>query len=187
MAPPGQDDRDAPKNKAGASGDIAWKEHTSAFDRVRSVALSLSEPRSAGWIATEALVAENTARQHLDRLADLHILTTDTTGSAVTYYPDPVYIRTRDLRELVTEHDRDGLTKLAVALKSDIESWQEQYDVDSPDELRSTAASDEISADESVERRHTASDWELTKYRRSLIKEALSRYEEYSETRTATV
>lgn len=179
--------REGTNASTGMSGDAVWKEHTSAFDRVRSVALSLSEPRSASQIANEALVAENTARRHLERLADLHILTTDTTGDAVTYYPDPVYVRTRDLRELVTEHDRDELTELAAALKDDIESWQVEYEVTSPDELRSTAAAKDTSADEAMERRRTASDWELSEYRLSLIEDALSRYDEYSDTRTATV
>lgn len=40
-----------------ADGDTAWKSNTSAFDRVRAVALSLSQLRSAAWIADEALVA----------------------------------------------------------------------------------------------------------------------------------
>lgn len=183
MAPTDQDDTSA---SSSAPGDDAWKEHTSAFDRVRSVALSLSEPRSASWIADEALVAENTARRHLERLADLHVLTTDTTGSAVTYYPDPVYVRTRDLRELVAEYDRDELTELAADLKDDVESLQDEYDVASPDELRSTVAAEDTSADEAIERRRTASDWDLTKYRLSLIEDALSRYDEYSDTRPAT-
>lgn len=187
MAPTAPDDtEDSAGTSSETSGDTAWKEHTSAFDRVRSVALSLSDPRSASWIADEALVAENTARRHLERLADLHVLTTDTTGSAVTYYPDPVYVRTRDLRELVAEYDRDELTELAADLKADVESWEAEYDVTSPDELRSTAAADGTSADEAMERRHTASDWELTKYRLSLIEDALSRYDEYSGTRPAT-
>jgi predicted ArsR family transcriptional regulator len=184
MVPTDRDEGDASPE---TDGDAAWKEQTSAFDRVRSVALSLSEPRPAAWIASEALVAENTARRHLERLADLHVLTTDTTGSAVTYYPDPVYVRTRDLRELVAEHSRDELTELAADLKGDVESWRDEYGVRSPDELRSTAAAKETSADETRERRRVASDWKLTEYRLSLVDDALSRYDEYSDPRTATV
>lgn len=168
------------------SGDAAWTDHASAFDRVRSVALSLSAPRSASWVADEALVAENTARRHLERLADLHVITADTSGDAVTYYPDPVYIRTRDLRELVAEHDRDELAELAADLKTDIESWQDEYGVASPDDLRRTAAAERTSADEAVKRRRTASDWELAAYRLSLVDEALSRYDEYTDTQPAT-
>jgi predicted ArsR family transcriptional regulator len=177
MAPPGRDE----------AGDAAWKAHASAFDRVRAVALSLSDPRSAAWIADEALVAENTARRHLERLADLHVLTADAAGDAVRYYPDPVYVRTRDLRELVAEHDRDELAGLAANLKAEIESWRDEYDVASPDELRSTAATEGVSADDATERRRAASDWELAAYRLSLVEDALSRYDEYSDTRTAPV
>jgi len=182
MAPTGRDEAADGDEDA----DVAWTAHTSAFDRVRATALSLSDPRSAARIADEALVAENTARRHLERLADLHVLTADAAGDAVTYYPDPVYVRTRDLRELVAEHDRDELVGLAVDLKDEIESWQEEYGVASPDELRSTAAGDGTSADEAIERRRVASDWELAAYRLSLVEDALSRYEEYSETRTAS-
>ena len=52
----------------------AWKEHTTAFDRVQSVATTVSKPRPASYIAEEAHVAENTARGHLDRLVDLNVL-----------------------------------------------------------------------------------------------------------------
>lgn len=167
-------------------GDAAWVAQTSAFDRVRAVALSLSEPRSATWIAEEALVAENTARRHLERLVDLHILRSDTTERAVRYYPDPVYVRTRDLRELVAEYDREELTELATTLKADIEAWQDEYDVSTPDELRSTVASSTTTAEQARERRRVASDWELTKYRLSLIEDGLARYDEYSDTQPAT-
>lgn len=57
-----------------APGVETWKEHTSAFDRVRSVAETVSQPQSAATIADEALVAENTARKHLERLVDIHVL-----------------------------------------------------------------------------------------------------------------
>lgn len=182
MAPPGRDD-----GAADTSGDAAWKKHASAFDRVRSVALSLADSRSAAWIADESLVAETTARRHLDRLVDLHILTTDTSGDAVTYYPDPVYVRTRDLRELVDGHDREELTALAADLKADVESWEHEYSVASPDELRATAAAEGISADEATNRRQAASDWDLTAYRLSLVEDALLRYDEYTGTRPARV
>jgi predicted ArsR family transcriptional regulator len=66
----------------GAPGVAAWKERTTAFDRVRSVALAVSEPRTAAWIAGEAAVAENTARRHLGRLVDLTVLTADADADA---------------------------------------------------------------------------------------------------------
>ncbi|WP_256393753.1 DUF7342 family protein [Natronoarchaeum rubrum] len=161
-------------------GDEAWKEHTSSFDRVQSVALTVAEPRPASWIADEALVAENTARRHLQRLVELNVLTADAEGGATTYFPDPVYVRTREVRALLEEHDQDSLAALATELKSDIENWQAEFDASSPEQVRKQTAKDSFSAEDSRERRHVASDWEHTRYRLSLIEDALERYGEFT-------
>lgn len=164
-----------------APGDVAWKAHTTGFDRVQSVALTLSESRTAAWIADEALVAENTARRHLRRLAELNVLTADDDGGATTYYPDPVYVRTREVRALVDEHDQDGLAALAVDLTEDIDEWRAEYGASSPDEVRAGAATETVSADEARERRRVASDWEHARYRLSLVEDALERYGEFTD------
>jgi predicted ArsR family transcriptional regulator len=164
-----------------APGDETWKAHTSGFDRVQSVALTVTKPRTAGWIADEALVAENTARRHLQRLTELNVLTAGSVEGATTYYPDPVYVRTREMRTLVDEHDRDGLTALAADLKADVEAWREEYDVTGPDELRTRAADEAVAADETRARRRVASDWEHTRYRLSLVEDALARYDEFTD------
>ncbi len=162
-------------------GDEAWIRHTSGFDRVQSVALTTSSPRTAAWIADEAHVAENTARRHLQRLAELNVLATDSSGDAVTYHPDPVYVRTRELRALVEEHDRDGLASLAASLKADVEEWADEYDASDPDEVRMGATDDAVSADGARERRRVASDWDHARYRLSLVEDALERYSEYTD------
>lgn len=167
-------------DRRGTSGADAWREHTTGFDRVQSVALTASEPRSAAWVATEALVAENTARRHLQRLVDLNVLVTNTDGDAATYYPDPVYVRTREIRALVDDHDRDGLTALAADLHADIEAWQAEYDAATPDGVRAGAAAERASAAAARDRRHTASDWEHARYRLSLVEDALERYDEFT-------
>ncbi|NHN48005.1 ArsR family transcriptional regulator [Halostella sp. JP-L12] len=161
-------------------GTATWKEHTSAFDRVQSVALTVSEPRTASWIAEEALVAENTARSHLQRLTDLNVLTANNSTDATRYYPDPVYVRTRELRALVDEHDRDELVDLAADLKADIEEWQSEYDVANPDDVRVGAVAEEVSAEAARKRRRDASDWEHTRYRLSLVQDALEHYGEFT-------
>lgn len=160
--------------------DETWREHTTAFDRVQSVALSIAAPRTAAWIADEALVAENTARRHLRRLVDLAVLTAETDGRVTTYYPDPVYVRTREVRRLVTDHTRDGLVDLAADLKADIETWRAAYDASSPDHVRAAATDEAVSASAAREHRHVASDWEHARYRLSLVEDALDRYDEFT-------
>ncbi|EMA55890.1 hypothetical protein C450_00170 [Halococcus salifodinae DSM 8989] len=90
----------------------AWKEHTSAFDRVRSVAEAVAQPRSASDIADETLVAENTARSHLKRLVEMSVLLKTDRGGTTLYTPDPLYVRLRTLRELLEEYGHDGLIGL---------------------------------------------------------------------------
>lgn len=162
-----------------APGIEAWKAQTSAFDRVRSVAETLSRPRTAGYIAEEAAVAENTARDHLERLVDMNVLLQHDGDGPTTYSPDPLHTRAQTLRELLDEHDHDGLIRLKEDLQERIRDWRDEYDVDSPDELRTLAA--ETSDPEATrDVRTTASDWELVAYRLELVEDAIRNYATYS-------
>lgn len=66
-----------------------WVEETSGFDRVRSVAFALQQPRTAGEVAEQAHVVEKTARDHLGRLVEIDLLLESDDSTPVTYYPDP--------------------------------------------------------------------------------------------------
>ena len=154
-----------------------WIEETSAFDRVRSVAFSLQRPNSAGEISQSAHVSEKTAREHLRRLVEMDVLVAETDRTPTTYYPDPAYVRYRELRTLVREHDRDELVELAATLKGDIEDWRETFGVEVPDELRATVADDEVSEAEVYERQKIAEDWEYTEHRLGLVRDGLNQYD----------
>lgn len=157
----------------------AWKEHTSAFDRVQSVAGTLSRPRPASYIAAEAHVAENTARDHLERLVNLNVLLESEREGTVVYSPDPLHTRIQTLRELLESHSHDELIELKTNLQERIEAWRTEYDVGSPDELREHAAETDTAAD-TRDIRTTASDWELVLYRLSVVEDAIENYEMYS-------
>jgi hypothetical protein len=163
----------------------AWKEHTSAFDRVRSVAEAVSQPQSASSIADEALVAENTARSHLERLVEMNmLLKTDSEGAAL-YTPDPLYVRVRTLRDLLEEYDHDGLIGFKEDLQGRIKTWRDEYDVDAPETLRERAAEAE-QVEQTSEIRTAASEWELTRYRLSIVEDAIENYTTYSRDDRAT-
>jgi predicted ArsR family transcriptional regulator len=157
-----------------------WKEHASAFDRVKSVTMTLSEPQSAPWIAEEAAVSPNTARDHLRRLVDLGVVTTTETDSTRHYYPDPLYTRLRDVRELLEETTKKELSVRAAELKDDIAAWKTEYDADSPDALRERVAADDVSAEQAYELVQAASDWELARYRLSLVQDAIENYDTWT-------
>ncbi len=154
-----------------------WKENASAFDRVKSVTMALSEPQSAPWIAEEAAVSPNTARDHLHRLIDLGVVTVTEKDSTRHYYPDPLYTRLRDIRELLQETTKQELSEQAAALKNDIATKKAEYDADSPDTLRERAATDNTTAEQAYELVQAASDWELARYRLSLVQDAIENYD----------
>lgn len=80
--------------------------------------MTLSEPQSAPWIAEQAAVSANTARNHLQRLADLGVISVTDDSGTRHYYPDPLYTRLRDIRELLEETTKQELSEQAAALTS---------------------------------------------------------------------
>lgn len=157
----------------------AWTDASSAFDRVMGVALALDRPRTAGWIADEAHVAEETARGHLRRLVDLRALASTTARGTTTYYPDSAYLLFRQVAELVEGHDRDELLDAAADVKEALEAFREEYGVDTPDDLRARAAAPETSASEAREYKKVASEWETVEHRRSVIQRAIEEYDRF--------
>lgn len=156
-----------------------WEAQTSAFDRVKGVVLSLSAPRTAAWIAEESRVSENTARNHLRRLAGLGVLSTTSTPDGTGFLPDPIYTRSRDLRDLVEEHSEEELAELAVELQAEIDGFEERNDATSPSALRASVADANLGAEEARRRLGDASDWEYARFRLSLVRDALEHYEAY--------
>lgn len=163
-----------------------WIKQTTAFDRVKSVALTLSEPRTVAWIADEAHVSENTARSHLMRLADLGVLATTTTEQGTGYSPDAIYTRSQDIRELIRENTEDQLAARAVELQEELASYASSYDAESPAALRTSIAATELSPDDARDRLEAASNWDYAQYRLSVVRDALEHYDTYSSSRPAS-
>lgn len=162
-----------------APGVEAWKEHTTAFDRVQSVATTVSKPQQASYIAAEAHVAENTARDHLERLVNLNVLLKTERDNGALYSPDPLHTRMQTLRDLLEEHDHEGLVKLKIELQSQIETWETDYNAASPDELRTRSAETDT-ASQTRELKETARNWELALYRLSVLEDAIENYAIYT-------
>ena len=105
-----------------------WTDGLSGAERVEAVALTVSEPRTANWIATEAEVAHETATKYLKRLAEDGKLTADTRGQQTTYEPDPVGQYLLEMRELYEEHSPDELAASLEAMNEQIRTWKRDYD-----------------------------------------------------------
>ncbi len=158
----------------------AWQEHTTAFDRVRSIAEGVDRPRTAKYIAAEAAVSKTTAHEHLKRLAEMDIIRPIDGEDATRYEPDPLYARFRTLRRLINDHNHEELLELKSDLQEKTEGFREQYEVGSPATLREQAAETESST-ETREIIRDASDWELALYHLSITNDAINNYSEYAD------
>lgn len=161
-------------------GADAWKAETKAIERVISIALTLDRPQTADWIADEAAVSPQTARDHLSSLSELTGIIAETTVSGVTKYQiDSAYERFREVSEIVERYEKDEIMDLVSETKSQIEEVEERFGVADPDGLREKATESEASASDVEEYKKVASEWETLEYRLDLVEEALERYDEF--------
>jgi len=156
----------------------AWTENTNPFERVWSVTKTVSEPQSAQWIAAEAAVSESATRTHLEQLVEMNAVLEYTDSDTVTYAPDPIYHRFQVVRDLLDEHDQDGLRNLKEDLHAQIEMSRDKYEVGSPEELCKLATRTD-STEQTAAIHRTATEWEVIEYRLGVIKQVLSNYDTY--------
>jgi hypothetical protein len=161
----------------------SWTETMSARERIRSVALTLSEPRSTNWISEQAETAWSTTNQELDDLVDRGQLRQVDAGESTLYQPDYTRLLFDELRRLVEEHTREELQAELTTIAEEIEDWQEAYDVETWEELEQSLADDTLSSSDIRERRDVVQDWQATEEDRRLIRHALELYSDIEATR----
>ncbi len=153
-----------------------WSDAMQGIDRVTSVALSLKQPRTADWIAEHANVSATTARNHLERLVDLRVLSAVKKGRTKTYYPDADYQRFRTVSRFIEEHSQDELESIVVQAQEWIDELQATHGVERPNELRSKATEEGTSPADAKEFFDQASQWDEHRHVLSIAKEAIARY-----------
>ncbi|WP_424016301.1 DUF7342 family protein (plasmid) [Halorientalis pallida] len=160
----------------------SWTETMSARERVRSVAESLRDPRSTNWISEQADTSWSTTNEELQELVEQGRLQRIETGDATLYQPDYTQLLFDEVRTLIEENSREELRDELAAIAEEIEDWQEEYDVESWEDLEQTLADDELMSDEISDRRDVIAFWRENEEDRRLIKHAL---ELYSDVETA--
>lgn len=163
-------------------GTERWKQETKGIERIIDVTLASNEPRTAGWIAEEALVSEQTTREHLELLADLGVVAATTTRGVTKYRPDATWMRFQRVSAMVERYDRDELLDQVEAAKERINEAEQRYEVDTPDELRAKAASPSTTSEQVEDFRKVAAEWDAILDELDAVQEALERYEEYDQT-----
>lgn len=154
------------------------KRQTTGEDRVRMVARQLAEPRTANWIASEADWSHEPTTRVLGRLVDDGVLHRDDGGQHTTYYPD---YRRQAMQEAMWLRDSDqtveDLTDRLTEMNAEIRGWTDEFDVESPNQLRATVADSELD-DAAVERRREiARNWEHLERRIEIVEFAVREWD----------
>ena len=152
----------------------SWTDSMTARERVETIATTLSEPRTANWVADQAEVQWDTAKKHLDDLAESGELLITDDGK---YVPDPTRAYFDHLRDLILTNDKEELRDELAAIADRIEEWKTTYDVSTPEELEATLA-DDRPPEEIRERRTALRRWENGLRSRETIRMALRLYDD---------
>lgn len=136
-----------------------WKRHTTPFERVRSVVLSLRKPRTVKHISDAAAVSTDTAEKHLSMLVETGTVVEYKETNPHLYEPDESHVRSDTVRDLLTNHDSAELVEIRDELRARVNSFRDDYDVDSPRGLE--------------EPNSIAREWELIEYRLELLTEVI--------------
>jgi predicted transcriptional regulator len=134
------------------------------------VARQVSEPRTTNWIASEADWSHGPTKRVLERLVDDGILHRDDTGAHTTYFPD---YRRQAIKEAIrlrdSDHTVEDLTERLTEMNAQIRGWKDEFDVESPNQLRETIADPGLDVTEEDRRREIAREWEQLQRRIEIV------------------
>ena len=119
-------------NEAAIEG---WKADTTTFDRVRHVSDVTTEPQPISTIAERAHVSEPTARKYLSMLAESGRVKAIKTDSGTRYMRAPQMLAMKRIAAIHREYTKNEIRDAIRDLKTELNSFREQYDVADVDEL----------------------------------------------------
>jgi DNA-binding MarR family transcriptional regulator len=114
---------------------VEWVEETTPFERVYEIIRRTYDSTSASQIADRARVSPTTARKHLRTLVDAGEVTTSQDGQTMLYRRSETGIVTEHAQSLLAERTPEEITSGIAEMKTQIQEWRDEHDVDSPEEL----------------------------------------------------
>ena len=112
-----------------------WKADTTTFDRIRHVSDVTTEPQAVSTIADRAHVSEPTARKYLSILVETGRVKVINTESGTRYMRAPQMLAMKRIAAIHREHSKTEIRDTIRDLKTELNSFREQYDVADVDEL----------------------------------------------------
>ena len=110
----------------------AWKNDTTADERIRTVINRTTTPKSASDIADTALVSETKARTTLNKLADEGVVRSHQSNSGKLYERDPEWHLLKQIRQLAGSKT---LVDQIQRVKQELAEYKSKYDANDPETL----------------------------------------------------
>lgn len=110
-----------------------WIAETTPFERVYQVICRVYDPTAASEIADQARVSATTARKHLRTLVSAGEVTTTQDGQTTCYQRSETAIVTEHAQALLSEQTPEEIATGVTEMKTQIQEWREEYNVDSPE------------------------------------------------------
>ena len=146
-----------------------WIDETDGFDRVRDVMRNATEPLTASEVAEGAEVSTNTARKHLNRLAEMNQIGTDERGNTTLYFRDELREKMERVREISQKYTEDEIQERIREMTDEIHEYREKHGREEPEELVV-----EMDEDTDTEVWNVVSKWKTTRANLAVAKAALA-------------
>lgn len=120
-----------------------WKASTTAFQRIHTVLKNTYEPHTTGEIADAAATTKPTVRKHVEPLVEAGMVVEREHGNAVEYVWNQTQRRINRVATLADEHSTTELDTKIRRAKRRIAGFEDEYEVESPNDLAKTLAPDD--------------------------------------------
>lgn len=118
----------------------AWKNETTAFDRITTVVDTTTEPAFAREIAERAAVAEPTARRHLKSLAEVGRVTAEPADGGTKYRRSPNTLAMKRIGGIHARYSKRELQEAIADLREKLATLRDEHGVTDADDLATELA-----------------------------------------------
>jgi hypothetical protein len=159
---------------------------TDARDRVREIAVDLSEPRSANWIQQAADVRSvRTVRDELEKLVEFGRLQHAGDDGETLYEPADESHSRAEVSRLLETHSVEDLQQQLDRIDARIAAWQEAFECESRVEFERSVRAADLDRAEVRERNRILRKWARYEDTRRHLKQALPGSEGSTESSSA--
>lgn len=158
----------------------SWGDDLTARERVREIAMTLTEPRSVEWVRKEADVSSwQTAKDELEMLVEFgQVQAIEGDDGNTKYAPNYQRRYFDEVAELINDHTRAELREEIASVQADIDEWKTQFGVESRDALEATLTDDALDSEDIQQRNRVLRQWERYEDNKRLLKHALELYDD---------